>query len=272
MFRLKSKKYQHFLCILLSFSLTAVLCLAAEQPGTYAAAALTGKALAEKVYQRENGESAAGKMEMILADASGFERHREFQFFRKDYGDLSKNLIRFTEPADIRGTAFLSIEQPGGETEQFLYLPSLRRTRRIIASQKGRRFVNSDFTYEDMERRPVEKFGHRINGESRIDGKDCYILESLPKKDASSQYFLIQSFIQKADFMPLQVDFFDKSGKRVKTYRVLETETIQGIPTETRVRMEDMERKHRTDLKVLAFSYNVELDDALFTKRKMENW
>ncbi len=136
MFASKRKKYQHLLCIVLFFLLFPPIADASDKPSPAAAVSLSGKDVATQVYYRENGESASGAIQMILIDAAGSERLREFQFFRKDAGPLSKNLTRFTEPPDIRGTAFLSIEKSEGETEQFLFLPSLRRTRRIIASQR----------------------------------------------------------------------------------------------------------------------------------------
>ena len=91
----------------------------------------------------------------------------------------------------------------------------------------------------------MEKFSHSLTGETMRGAVSCHILESFPKNKDDSQYGLIQSFINKTDFMPLQVNFFDTSGKRLKTYRVLEVKTIQGIPTETQVVMEDLRRNTR---------------------------
>ncbi|MBW2742169.1 MAG: outer membrane lipoprotein-sorting protein, partial [Deltaproteobacteria bacterium] len=122
---------------------------------------MSGKELAQKVYDRENGDDSTAHMIMKLINKRGHERIRDFTSYSKDYSPLIKQLIRFTSPADIEGTGFLSIEKSEGETDQFLYLPSLRRTRRIVSSQKSNRFVNSDFTYEDMERRPVEDSEHK---------------------------------------------------------------------------------------------------------------
>ncbi|MEW5910729.1 MAG: outer membrane lipoprotein-sorting protein, partial [Thermodesulfobacteriota bacterium] len=83
---------------------------------------MTGRELAQRVFDRENGNDATARMQMILVDESNKERTREFTAYRKDAGPLSMQVIRFSAPADIQGTAFLSIEKPGSETEQFLYL------------------------------------------------------------------------------------------------------------------------------------------------------
>ncbi|MBW1717847.1 MAG: outer membrane lipoprotein-sorting protein [Deltaproteobacteria bacterium] len=134
----------------------------AGSPSARKDSSLSGKALAQRVYDRENGDDSLARATMELISKGGRKRVRQFTIYTKDDGPLQKTLIRFHSPADIEGTGFLSIEKEGGNTEQFLYLPALRRTRRVVSSQKARRFVNTDFTYEDMERRPVEDSDHQF--------------------------------------------------------------------------------------------------------------
>ncbi|OGP63475.1 MAG: hypothetical protein A2V65_11515 [Deltaproteobacteria bacterium RBG_13_49_15] len=245
---------------------------AAESKSISSGSQITGRELAQKVYSRENGDDAVAQMHMILIDESGKERVREFTAYRKDFVALSRQVLRFTAPSDIQGTAFLSIEKTGGETEQFLFLPSLRRSRRIVSSQKSHRFVNSDFSYEDMERRPVDSFDHRIAGEEKIDSVECLILESTPKNKANSQYSLIKSWIAKDTDIPLKADHFDEKKELLKTYRVLEVKPFQNIKTETYLVMEDAKRRTKTVLTLVKISYNTGIKDDIFTQTKLENW
>ncbi len=231
---------------------------------------LSGKALAQLVYDRENGNDSLARATMVLINKSGRKRVREFTIYTKDYGPLQKRLIRFHSPADIEGTGFLSIEKGGGVTEQFLYLPALRRTRRVVSSQKGHRFVNTDFTYEDMERRPVEDSDHEIVDEEKVGNIDCWVLESRPKKETDSQYSLIKSWVAKKIYVPIMVEYLDKKGKLIKKYRVNRLENVQNIWTETEVVMEDLRKKHQTILKTRNVVYNTHLEDRVFTRQNLE--
>ena len=246
--------------------------VSASPPSAQSDFSLSGKALAQRVYDRENGNDSLARATMELIGKGGRKRVRDLTIYSKDTGSLRKTLIRFHSPADIAGTGFLSIEKEGGDTEQFLYLPALRRTRRVVSSQKARRFVNTDFTYEDMERRSVEDSDHRIAGEEKIGTTDCWVLNSRPKIEADSQYSLIKSRIAKKIYVPVLVEYFDKKGNLMKKYRVNRLENIQNIWTETEVVMEDLRKKHRTILKTKNVVYNTNLNDRVFTRRNLENW
>jgi Outer membrane lipoprotein-sorting protein len=233
---------------------------------------ISGKELAQKVYDREDGDDSTAHTIMKLINKRGHERIRDFTFYSKDYRPLIKQLIRFTSPADIEGTGFLSIEKSEGETDQFLYLPALRRTRRIVSSQKSNRFVNSDFTYEDMERRPVEDSEHKITGKDKIGNIDCFVLESRPKEESDSQYSLLKSIIAKNIYIALSVEYYNKKGKLIKKYRTIKLEKIQDIWTETEVIMEDLKKEHKTILKINNIVYNTNLDDNIFSRQNLGNW
>jgi len=244
----------------------------AGSPSVRKDSSLSGTALAQRVYDRENGDDSLARATMELISKGGRKRVRELITYRKDYGPLQKTLIRFNSPADIQGTGFLSIEKEGGGTEQFLYLPALRRTRRIVSSQKRHRFVNTDFTYEDMERRAVEDSDHQIIGEERIGSTDCWVLESRPKKEVDSQYSLIKSRIAKKVYVPLLVEYFDKKGNLIKKYQVNKLENIQNIWTETEIMMVNLAQKHQTIIRTKGIKYNNNLPDSVFMKRNLENW
>ena len=117
---------------------------------TSAYAQPTGEELARMVHDRDVGDDMTSRQTMELVPSEGTKRVRELDIVAADRAGLRRTLIRFTSPADIQGTGFLAIEDGQGGTEQFLYLPALKRTRRIVAGQKSRSFVNTDFTYEDV--------------------------------------------------------------------------------------------------------------------------
>ncbi len=233
---------------------------------------ISGREVAQKIFDRDNGEDFVAKMKMVLINKNGRKRVREFYSYEKDYGRLIKQLIRFVSPEDIAGTGFLSVEKDIGETHQFLYLPALRRSRRIVSTQKFRRFVNSDFTYEDMERKRVDDYFHTLMGSESRDGFACYVLESKPKQGIRSQYGSIKNWVVKDIFVPIYTEFYDKKGDLVKKYTVKKLSKVQGIWTEMLVEMEDLTRFHKTLLEVIQVRYNTGVKDSIFTRRFLEKW
>ena len=252
----------------LLIALTALLLLAST---SLAAEPLSPAQIAQLTYDRYVGDDMQMHGTMELISEGGHIRSREFISLRKDSNAERRQLIRFTSPADIDGTAFLTIEENGSSnTEQHLYLPALKRTRRIVASQKARSFVNSDFTYEDMQRHPVEEWNYTLDGTETIIGHVCYILTSTPKPGADSKYSKLVSWIDKENFIPLKTFFFDNKGQHCKSYFVNSYKIIDNIATETEVLMEDLLSGHKTRLKTLEIKYNSGLQDSLFTTRALE--
>lgn len=236
------------------------------------AQALTGTDIAQKVFDRDRGDDAYAKIEMTLIDKKGNTRVREMISQRKKSGELEKSLIRFTSPADIEGTGFLSWENKDRDDDQFLYLPALRRVRRIVSSQKDMGFVNTDFTYEDLQRRKVENDQHRLLGEEKIKDWQCWKLESIPKKESDSQYGKFVSWIVKEIYVPIKVEFYDKKGQMVKRYTVNKLQKIDGIWTEMELVMHDLKNNHETELKVKEIRYNTGISDQVFTTKNLERY
>lgn len=251
-------------------ALLTVLCLPAYTAISYVAP--SGQELARMVHDRYVGDDMASRQTMELVPTSGEKRVRELTVTGADRQGLRKSIIRFTSPADIEGTGFLALETEQDETEQFLYLPALKRTRRIVAGQKSRSFVNTDFTYEDMERRPVENSEHLISGEEALGGVSCWILESRPKPDSESQYSMVRAWVAKDMLLTLRVDFFTDGQDPIKRYTVLQVENIQDIWTETKVVMEDLNSGHKTVLETRDVKYNSNIPDSAFSQQALENW
>jgi len=233
---------------------------------------LTGQELAQKVFDRDRGKNAEATAQMVLINKNGTKRVRHLITKRLETSGLERQLIRFTVPAEIEGTGFLTVEKPGWKTEQFLYLPALKRTRRIVSSQKSQRFVNSDFTYEDLERHPVDRYTHKLTGSENFNSLDCHVLESSPKPGTQSQYSRTISLIARNALVPVQVKYYDKKGNHIKTYTVLKLEKIQGFWTEMITAMEDHERDHKTYLKQEKVTYNTAIKTADLSREALKTY
>lgn len=257
---MKSKKVL-FLSIILVHLFSVLPALSVEP---------TGYEIAKWVYDRDTGEDSYSKIKMMLIDKRGHKKFRSLTTATKSYNDLNKSFTRFTEPADIRGTAFLTWENKGADDDQFLYLPSLKRVRRIVTSQKKSRFVNTDYTYEDMQTREVDEDKHQLINEEKYNGYDCWVLQSEPLKKGNSQYRKRVSWIVKKFNVPIKTEYYDRRGRLFKRYRAAILKKIDGIWTAMEYEMHDMKRKHRTLMKLVEVRYNRGLADRIFTKTYLQ--
>ncbi|MEW5895756.1 MAG: outer membrane lipoprotein-sorting protein [Candidatus Omnitrophota bacterium] len=230
---------------------------------------ITGQELAEKVYNRDDGDSAHSITEMVLRDKNGHERKRIMEMYTKDFDPLVRAFIEFTDPADIRGTRFLSWENADEDDTQYLYLPELGRARRIVSNQKKLRFVNTDFSYEDMERRKPDEDKHEISGEAVYLQRPVFILESEPFPD-TSQYGRRETFVDQESLIPVSIDFYDKKGELIKEFRVHELKEIDGIWTAMSAEMRDLEAGHKTFMNLKEVEYNIDLSEQYFELRNLE--
>ena len=231
---------------------------------------ISGFEIANKVFHRKLGRDSRANMMMILRNKKGKERVRTFEALTLDDGATRYSLIRFLSPKDIRGTTFLNISHDDGDSEQYLYLPALRRARRIAGSFKKRRFVNSDYTYEDLERRSPQKDVHKIIGEGIYLDKSCWILESVPKEDSRSQYSKLIQWITKDAYVPVKIDLYNKKGELAKEFIVHQIKLINNIWTVMDATMKDLLKKRETQVRVNQIEYNVGLSKNSFKVKALD--
>jgi hypothetical protein len=233
------------------------------------ASSMDGRGLARMIYDRDDGQDSYATIKMLLIDKGGKKRLRQLVAVAKDYGKLAKSFTRFTLPADIEGTSFLTWENEDRDADQFLYLPALGRVRRIVSTQKSNRFVNTDYTYEDLERRKVDADNHRIIRAEKYKGYPCRLLESTPKNLRDSQYGKRLIWVAEDIFVPIKIEYYDKRERPTKIYNAQKLEKIDGIWTVIESEMHDLKRKHRTLMKIEKILYNRGIPDRVFTKGYM---
>lgn len=234
---------------------------------------LTGKEIIDKVVNRDKPSDSLAKVTMILIDKKDRKRVRTVEFKRKSFEGLEKALIRFYEPADIKGTGFLVWENKGKDNDQFLYLPSLKKIRRITSKQKHESFMGTDFAYEDMSSKEVKEKGkHTLLKSDAVDGFDCYVVETIPSAEEDSQYSKIINWIRKDIFLPVQGEFYDKNGALLKKYKANKIEQIDGYWVITQSVMENVQKGTKTALIVNEVKNNIGLTADDFTERALETY
>lgn len=225
------------------------------------------RTIIQRVYDRDDGKDSYSKVDMLITDRSGMTTARSTISAVKDFGTLSKSYIRFTSPASIDGTSFLSWQVEGKDDEQFLYLPELGRERRIASSQRDGDFVNTDFTYEDMQKRIVDKDTHKILREEKVGAYDCWVIESVPIDPKSSQYKRWVSWVPKGIYLPLRVEYYTRILRQpTKILTLRRLEKISGIWTAKEAEMKNYERNTMTVLRTIEIKYNKGLPDRMFTR------
>lgn len=232
-----------------------------------------GKALMADLFARSRGTQLATLQRMELTESGRRPRVRELFLFRRNQGDLpAASLVRFRSPANVANTGLLSVGDRNEGVDQWVYLPAHGRVRRVPAGRQGGRFAGSDFFYEDMRDRPVDLDEHRWMGEEMKNGRKLEKVESRPKDPATSSYARRVYWIDPEKNLPFRIDFFRRSEPEpFKRYRVLETQTVEGLVIVRDSVMKDLESGHQTRMRVLCAEKRDDLPGSLFQRRTLED-
>ncbi len=209
----------HFSIYLSALTLVIVLLLpATAQAEEPASTENRGREIAEEQDRRDQGwGDSSAELEMILRRANGQETVRRLRIKLLEVeGDGDKGLTIFDEPRDVQGTTFLSYSHALKPDDQWIYLPKLRRTKRISSKNKTGRFMASEFTFEDMSSVQIEKYDYELLREDSIGDQPVFVLQSTPR-DEFSGYSKLISYIDQEEYRTLKVEFYDLRGKHLKT-------------------------------------------------------
>ncbi len=266
----------------------AALCLAslgigaAYGPAVHAAQAdsgalPSGDEVAQRINARDDGESVSRRIVMELTDKSGKKRVRETRSYRKYVDGDRKIVIVYDEPTNLRGTAFLTFDYADSEAEddQWLYLPALRKSRRIAGAERGDSFMGTDFTYDDMKQETkvsLADYTRRTLSMTETDGVPIYEVEAIPvSEDVASAlgYSRVVSQVDGGIWMIRSSRFWDLQGNLLKTVTFEDIREVDGIWTPHRLSVENHKTGHHTVFVVSEVDYDVDLVDRIFTREAM---
>ena len=236
------------------------------------------RAIMEKVNARDDGKTQVSDLEMTLIDKNGSQRVRALRSLRLEAGDQTKSIMFFLSPADVKGTGFLTYDyaQSGKDDDQWLFLPALRKTKRIAAGDKSGSFMGSDFNYSDMVEPDLEDFDYKLIKETEVDGQAVWQIEATPRSKEIAEetgYDKGMAWIRKDNLMMVRaVRWVHKSNRR-KYFQLKGLKQIEGVWVATEMQMVSREGKktmHATVLKFSEISINKPLDEEQFTIRSLE--
>ena len=241
--------------------------------------ALNGREIMEKVNARDTGDRSITEMEMILIDKKGNKRVRKLKTFGLEKGKDSLSLMFFLSPADVRNTGFLTFDydESGKDDDQWLFLPALRKTKRIAAGDKSGSFMGSDLNYFDMTSPDLNLYEYTLMKETEVNGQKVWQIKSVPKTKAEAEksgYSKSVVFIRQDNYVMIRGVRWVHKKKRNKYLDVRKLEKIDGIWVSTELHVTTKSGKktlHKTILKQKNVHFNQdEVNEDLFSIRRLE--
>jgi outer membrane lipoprotein-sorting protein len=214
-----------------------------------------------------------------LINAKGQERVRETSGQTKLVPGSTDNrrIVVFNAPADIRGTKTLLIEHSGGDDDIWIYLPAMKKVRRLVANNKKDSFVGSDFSYGDVIGYRVEDWNNTLLREETASGLECWVVQSTPKSPQVadiSGYSKRVSWIDKRSYLAVKTEIYDNQGtflKRLTQDDIREIDPKKHKWQAMRLTAENTQTSHKTVIELKNFKANVGVNDAEFTPALLEN-
>ena len=236
------------------------------------------RAIMEKVDARDDGDRQTAEMQMVLIDKSGNQRKRSIRTFTKDMGQDTYRLMFFLEPADVRDTGFLTYDydDPDKDDDQWLYLPALKKTKRIASSDKSGSFMGSDLSYADMTSRDLDDYDFTFKKEMEVDGVPAWLIESVPRSKKvveETGYTKSLLIVRQDNYFVTRAVHWVKDGDYLKYIDTRTLEKIDGVWVGTEMhitRKKGKQTVHKTELSWQNVRFNQELDDDMFTIRRLE--
>lgn len=239
---------------------------------TTPALALDGSAIMKKVDARDDGDTRHSKTTMTLTNRNGSQRIRTLVSYSKDYEGETKTVMVFLSPADVKGVGHLNYDydEIGKDDDTWLYLPAMKKVRRIAGSSRNDYFMGTDFTYDDMGDRQVEEDEHTLLREEKCGQYQCWIVQSVPIDSKESMYGKTVSHIRQDNDVVVFVEFYDRQGKLLKTLTNRDIKQIDGIWAIGDMLMENVQDQHQTRITNDEITFNQTIDDSLFRVSTLE--
>ena len=250
-------KIRNFSITIISIIMILLICASSSN-----AQGLTGN----EILLKEDGNSPDTQImvsEMTIVHKSGSKRIRTIKAWMK--GDDS-TFVRFLTPANVQGTSFLSLVD-----NDWLYLPALKKVRRIVTKDKGGTFMGSDFSYDDMSGFSlINNYNARLLGEEQYEKHACYVLELLPKKPEEESYSKLKRWVDKENFYSLKTEYYDLHGDLLKVLYSSNIEKVDGFWVTKRNEMQNVQKNSKTFIVTKELHLNQRIPDEIFTTRQLE--
>lgn len=237
---------------------------------------LTARQIVDRYDARDEGNTLEQDIFMILIDKNGKKRVREIKSYEKKHGLGEYKIMYFKSPTDIKNTAFLTHEykDKNKEEKQWLYLPAIKKVKRIPSANKSSSFMGSDFSYFDMTKRNLDEYTYKILKETRVRGHKVWVIQAIAKTEKEikkSGYIKSILLIRQDNYVGVRGIFSMKNNK-TKFLDVREMHDQNGIWIYDKVSMttkKGREILHSTLLINSNIRLNTPIEDVVFTVRRL---
>ena len=237
----------------------------------------TADEVVQAVNAVDDGQFVTRKMTMELINSRGKSRVRETIAYRKHYDGDKKTVMFFLAPANVRDTAFLTWDyaDPAEEDDQWLYLPALRKTRRVSAADRGDYFIGTDFTYEDVKldgKLSLSDYNFNFHEEAESHSGQL-VLVAVPRNEEIAEelgYSKTLLTIDPSNWIVVGAKFWDVKGRPLKRLTATDIRQVDGIWTRHSLEMENLQSGHRSIFTFSEVDYEMPVDDAMFNKRSLQ--
>jgi len=231
----------------------------------------------QQINQEDDGEFVSRRLTMTMIDRRGKERTRETVGYRKYFEDQKRTIIFYRKPSNVKGTGFMTYDYFDAEQDddQWLYLPALRKVRRISASDRGDYFLGTDFTYDDIKKEgkiELADFHYTCVAEETINGYQTYKLEGLPQSKSIAKelgYGRMTLWVDQTSWSIVKADYWDIKDRHLKTLLVEDIRRVDGIWTRHKMRIHNHKTGHKTVFEFSEVDYKTPVKDSLFSKRAL---
>ena len=237
----------------------------------------SGRDVMLRVDARDDGDLSAQDLEMVLIDRKGGERVRLLRAYSRDDGEDVHSIMFFLSPADVEDTGFLTYDYDADrDDDQWLYLPALRKTKRIATGDKSGSFMGSDFSYADLTTREVDAYDWKLMKQIELGGHSVWQIEGIPKTKEEideTGYTKMLVFVRKDIDVLVRAVYWMKKGSRLKYFDVKKLEQIDGIWVPTEMHMMTRKGKttlHRTRMRSTNVSFGQTFPEGFFDVRQLE--
>jgi hypothetical protein len=228
------------------------------------AAAQDARQVMEEAQRRAEAASQHYEGMLQVIDSKGKVTDKRWVFDRLGSHGLSKSVLVFVQPAEVKGVALLIINHTDRASDQWMWTPAIQRERRIALQDRSTRFFGTDFSFEDLEERDTGQYDYSMIGNETVEGAGCWKIEARPRKGKSSQYTSSFVWVRKDNYAFQLVENYTK-GALARRLRYSRIENVQGIWAGRVLEMSDVRRSSRTILTLDKLQYNEPMKDEDFT-------
>jgi len=230
------------------------------------AMAIVERANQASYYAGNDGRSEA---RMRIEDRGGRTQTRQFTVLRRniDDSDRQQYLVVFSRPSEYRGTVFLVDKDPAADDDRWLYLPDMDLVRRIAPGDKRTSFVGAHVYYEDISGRHLDDDTHSLDEET----EEHYVLHSEPRNPGSVEFSSFRTWVNKETWIPERIEYSNAQGDVFRIMENANVEMIDGYPTPTVMRVQDLDSGGSTVVQFRGIRYDLGIPETVFSERSLRN-